>query len=310
MASRQFSFGNALSHWSNTQGPGGFVWKYALAYGLVSILMIALMFAVAAGPFLRLMTLASQSPGGEISDAAALSVLQGLLPVLLRAIPVGILFWVVFEGALQRRYMRDEGFSIKLGGDEGRLFVVGLLWIVTLIGLYLALAIGVGVVGGGLVGMAMGESAAFAIIPLVIAGFAAFVWVIVRLSPASAMTVRDRKITFTSAFAASKGRFWSMFFAFIIMAIIAYIVSLLLQLILMAVIGGAIAANPGFMDGPDTPDAVLSALMSPVVLLPAALAYFVMLGFQAIVQFAWAGIPALAAKTDPNWSGEQADVFS
>jgi hypothetical protein len=205
--------------------------------------------------------------------------------------------------------MRDEGFSLRIGGDEGRLFVVGLLWILTLFGLYLAIAIVVGVVGGGLAA-AMGETGALLIIPLVIAGIGLFVWVVVRLSPASAMTVRDRKITFTSAFQASKGRFWQMFFAFIIMAIIAYIVSIVLQLVLAGVIGGALMTNPAMMSGAQDPEAMMAALFSPATLVIAGLVYFVMSAINGIIQFAWAGIPALAAKTDPNWTGLQADTFA
>lgn len=308
MPPREFSFGNALSHWSNSQGPSGFIWKYALAYGLATLAIAAVFVAIAGGAVMQLMTLSMQAPGGEISDAEALAVLGRLVPVFLLAIPLAILFWVVFEGALQRRYMRDEGFSLKIGGDEGRLFVVGLLWVLTLFGLYLGIAIVFGLVGAGL-GLALGDAGMIILIPLVIAGVALFVWVIVRLSPASAMTVRDRKITFTSAFRASKGRFWQMFFAFIIMAIIAYIVSIVLQLVLGMMVGGALMSNPDIMSGTSDPEALMAALFSPGTLIGAAVAYFVMSAINGIVQFAWAGIPALAAKTDPEWTGGQADVF-
>ncbi len=308
MPPREFSFGNALSHWSNTQGPGGFIWKYALAYGLATLAFVGGFLWVAGSAFMRLMALSMQSPGGEISDAEALGVLGSLVPLFLLAIPLGILFWVIFEGALQRRYMRDEGFSLRIGGDEGRLFVVGLLWLLTFIGLYLGIVIVIGIVGGGL-GVAIGEAAVFILIPLIIAGLALFAWVVVRLSPASAMTVRDRKITFISAFGVSKGRFWAMFFAFIIMAIVAYIVSLVLQLILGMMIGGALMTNPAIMNGTDDPEALMAALFSPATLVSAAFVYFVMSAVNGIIQFAWAGIPALAAKTDPAWTGGQADVF-
>jgi len=309
MPTREFSFGNALSHWSNTQGPGGFLWKYALAYGLATVAFLGVFLLLAGGAIMQFVSMSAQAPGGTVSDQEALRMLGSLVPVFLLAIPLGILFWVVFEGALQRRYIRDEGFSLRISGDEGRLFVVGLLWILTLIGLYLAIAIVVGAVGGGLAA-ALGESAVFIVIPLVIAGVAGFVWVVVRLSPASAMTIRDRKITFTSAFQASKGRFWQMFFAFIIMAIIAYIVSLVLQLILGAMIGGAMMTNPAIMNGTGDPEAMMAALFSPSTLVMAGFVYFVMSAVQGLIQFAWAGIPALAAKTDPHWTSGQADVFA
>ena len=28
---QQFSFANAMTHWKKTEGPKGFLWKYALA---------------------------------------------------------------------------------------------------------------------------------------------------------------------------------------------------------------------------------------------------------------------------------------
>ncbi len=309
MAQQDFSFGNALSHWTKTEGPGGYIWKHAVAFGLLTVIMIAAWFYFAGGAFFEYINAAERmSTGGNPQDV--MDAGMGLLLPSLLLIPFGLLFWAMFEGAQQRRYMRGDGFSLKIGADEGRLIVVGLLWILTMVGLYIAIAV---VVGGvlGVVFAASGDgggAAALALIPVILLVYGVLIFFIVRLSPAGALTVRDRAIRFTSAWNVTRGRFWPMFFAFLVMFVIVLVVSLLLQLVLGVAMFGAMAANPDLASGNADPDQVMSILFSPATFVIMAGIYFVMTAIQAVIQFAFAGIPALAAKTDPNWSGDGSAV--
>lgn len=296
--SGKFTFDGALMHFARVKGPGGFIWKYAVAYGLATVLLFGVMILAVGGPFLRLMELSAASSTGQIDEEAAAAAMMSLIPLCLLAIPLGIGFWAVFESAVQRRYVRQEGFSLKFGGDEGRLLVIGLLWILTIFVLYLGVAIVAGVLIGA-AGLALGEAAALIAIPVVIAAICAFLWVLVRLSPASAMTIRDRQIVFPSAFSASKGRFWPMFGAFVVIALVAIVVSLITQVLMGGVMGGALAANPAALESGD----IGAMFTNPVLLIGILLATFVSYALNAVVQFAFAGIAAKAALTDPNWEG-------
>ncbi|MEO0784398.1 MAG: hypothetical protein AAFY10_01780 [Pseudomonadota bacterium] len=307
-----FSFGNALTHWTKTQGPVGFVWKYALAYGVVAALIAMAAIFLIGGPLINYVQLITEiEQNGVIDEQEVLTAMAGFFLPMLLFIPIGILFWVIFEGALQRRYMRDEGFSLRLGADEGRLFVVGIIWIAFIMALYFGFAILVGIVVALSAFALQGAPEAVAVISVIlflILGVA-ILYFVVRFSPAAALTVRDRAIRFSSAWGATRGRVWPMFFAFVIMAILAYILSTVLQLVMFGVIGGTLSASGlDFTDPNANVDDVLAVLLSPVTLGIGGLVYLIMTAFQAVLQFAWAGIPALAAKTDPNWSGGTSSV--
>lgn len=307
---QQFSFANALTHWTKTEGPKGFLWKYALAYGVVSVLIIVGMLFLLGRPFVEYMQIATEiEQTGTVDETALLSAMGALFLPALLFIPIGILFWVAFEGALQRRYMRAEGFSLRIGADEGRLIVVGLIWFGLFLALYFGLAIVVGIVAAAAAMALQGnpEIVALIMIPLFLLILVALLYFVVRFSPASALTVRDRAIRFSSAWGATRGRVWPMVFAFLIMLVAAYILSTVLQLVMFGLVGGVVATSG--LDFTDTePEAIMAVLLSPVTLGVAGLVYLVMTAFQALIQFAWAGIPALAAKTDPNWTGATSGV--
>lgn len=302
---QQFSFANAMTHWTRTEGPKGFLWKYALAYGVVSVLIIVGILFLLGRPFVEYMQIATEmEQTGTVDEAALLSAMGALFLPALLFIPIGILFWVAFEGALQRRYMHGESFSLRIGADEGRLFVVGLFWFGLFLALYFGLAIVVGIVAAGAAMALQGnpEIVVVIMIPLFLLILVALLYFVVRFSPASALTVRDRAIRFSSAWGATRGRVWPMVFAFLIMLVAAYILSTVLQLVMFGVVGGVVATSG--IDFTDTdPKAIMAVLLSPVTFGIAGLVYLVMTAFQALIQFAWAGIPALAAKTDPNWIG-------
>lgn len=296
MALQTFSFGDALSHFTKTEGPGGFVWKYALTYAVASILLAALGYFIM-GPAMFLMNM-------DPDYAATLDQGYIVRMVAYYAISVvgGILIWVMLESAAQRRYQHGEGFSLRLGGDEGRVFVVGLLWLLTIIGIYIA---GLVVIGGlsFVLVQAMGQSAMWliALLSLVYVGFV--IWLLVRLSPASAMTVRDRKIHFFGAFRATKNRFWPLFFAFFVMMLIALAVIFLIYMVIGGVMVGVLLSSSAASSGAADPAALIEAFLNPVGLVAVTLMGLAVYFVFGVIQFAFVGIPALAAKTDPSWSG-------
>lgn len=62
------------------------------------------------------------------------SIMSSVLIFLL-----GIQLWMVFETASLRRYMRADGFRLRVGAEEWRVLVVGLIWFGLLIAAYIGL---------------------------------------------------------------------------------------------------------------------------------------------------------------------------
>lgn len=299
MASK-FSFDNAAFHFARTDGPRGFLWKFLLAYILLGAVLNILNFGLQFVLFGGINGLQDSLISGNASFA-----MIGIY--YLFAMVAGVSFWAVFESQVQRRYVRDEGFSLQLGADELRIVGVALLWILFFIAGYVVSILAV----MGLmmpVSQLMGSSAGFAGLWM-FAVFAAiscvWIWVTVKLSAASALTIRDRKVKFIDSWAATEGRFWPLFGAYLALSLFFFIAYLILAAVFFGlVLGGGL----NFSD----PTAI-AALMTPQGIgLSFIVITFVMMIFQGIGLYVWSGPAALAAKTDPRGGGaiNIADEFS
>ena len=214
-------------------------------------------------------------------------------------------FWSMMECAVLRRYVREEGFRIGWGSDEWRMLAVGLIWFTAFIVAYIAVILGTVILVMPLGAIAQDNPALIGLWMFIVILAMGLVWAFfaVKLSPAGAMTIRDQKIVFFDAWGASKGRFWPMLGAYVILALILYVVIVVLYMIGAFAMMGAAMSGMDLSSGEADPDAVLAAFSSPAVWIPLALLYFIMLVYQGFWQYAWAGIPALAAKTDPRTGG-------
>ncbi len=299
---KNFSFDNAAFHFMRTDGPGGFLLKFLIAYLLVSAVFTALNFGIQAMLFGSLNGLAEQMASGRLAPGQFGAI--GLYYLLLMAI--GAVFWAVFEASVQRRYVLDADFSIRFGGDELRLLVVGLLWLLFFIAAYIGL--------GMLMVIAVAPIAAtnanpgFAgliIFPLTIGGLIIWAWLATKLSAASALTIRDQKIKFIDSWGATRGRFWPLFGAYLILAIIVLFIYFALMGVLLAAVFGA-----GLSFSDPTALAMMSNPQSMGVMF--IVFFLIMSGVQALFLYIWAGPAALIAKTDPRGGGmpNVADEFA
>lgn len=294
-----FTFSNALLHLFKTEGPKGFVWKFALAYGLVSTLIYALMMWSFA-PLFSVMLSPDIIDNPEAADAAFLGNIGSIVSGYAIATIGGLLLWVLFEAASQRRYMRGEGLSLRLGADEGRLFVVGLIFFGVFLASYLGFALIVGLVFA--VAATAGDSGVgvgiLLMIILIIGYFIGFIFLMVRLSPAASLTIRDRRIRFQSAWRVSRGKGWVIFGSWVLLYIIMYAILLVAYLILIVIAIAAMA--PAFSNGED-PSAAFGAMLSPVALVGLFVVGFLFASLIGVFLHAFGGPAALAAKTDPEW---------
>lgn len=305
----EFNFGNAVTHFLHTGGPRGFILKFVLIYAVLGVLLQGIS-AWLQWPVYEIY-LRVFADGGDIypymDEINRASMQSNLIAVLL--MPFSLLLWIVFEGASQRRYMRSEPFRLAIGADEGRLAIVALIWIALMIGAYiglfiiLAIFIGIGALAFG------GWGGAILAIVGVIAGFCVMLWFFARLSPAAAMTIRDRQIRFFEAWRVTRGKGGVLFTTYLVLLLGMMVVTLVGY---AAIFGaGFLAMMPAIREGRS--DDLSALATNPLFLISAGAVSLALFGLYALFVHVFGGPAALAAKTDPEWNGEGAgtvDTFS
>ena len=306
----EFNFSNALMHIARTDAPRGFLPKFALSYLLAAILLGGLSLIVMR-PLIELyvgLFTAMGSGALDANDDAAvgqymldnmdgLTQTMGLAFLLLLPCTLGI--WAVFEASIQRFYVRKDTFRLRLGNDEWRLMAVGLvvyllLFVVLFISI-IPMAIVVGIAGAT-------GSPSIAILGVVIGYIvmlAILFWYIVKVSAASALTIRDEQVRIFESFRVTKGRFWPIFFAFLIIWFGMYILQ---STIYGMGIFAVIAQFSELLSGGADPqlEEVMAQLQAPAVLGTMAV-FFVLLSLSYGLSMILMGGPgALAALNDPD----------
>ena len=211
MTGDSISLKGATTHFLHSQGPRGFLLRFVLVYAVLTLVLQGVGVWTQA-PVYELYLRAIAGNDGDITpyadELSARSFRANIGALIL--LPFSLALWVLFEAASQRRYLRAEGFSLKLGADEGRLAVVGLIWFALLIAGYLALVLGA-VIPGVIVGLAVG-AAAGALLGggIFLIGLVAALYLFARLSPAAPLTIRDRQIRFFESWNLTRGHGWSL----------------------------------------------------------------------------------------------------
>lgn len=304
-----FEFGNALFHIFRTGGPKGFIWKFALSYGVGGTLLYLILFWSWMPLFSVMMSPELYDDPNMMNDAM-MGQIGRILVGYAFALVGGLVLWAAFEAASQRRYMRGEGFNLRLGADEGRLLVVALAFFGLFLASYVFFAVLMAVVMGIVLASAGSDGGGFAALlmfPLMLAYFAAFLILAVRFSPAAALTIRDRKIRITSAWRVSRGKAWTIFGSWVLLYVLMYVVMIVIYLIIFAIAFAAIM--PAMMNaqanGAD-PAEVMAALLSPAAMTAVMIGLFLLCSAMAVCLHAFDGPAALAAKNDPDWTDTEA----
>jgi len=225
------------------------------------------------------------------------------LPLMLIGVG-GWVIWAMVEAALFRRIMgtnSDGLFPWRLGRDELRVMfcrlIVGFAGGAVFFLLYFVLAI---VIVSAAAGGAQ-SGALEAIIGLIgffgiLAAIGLFFFVIIRLSPASALSISEDRFALGEVWPVTKGRFWPIFGSYAVISIAGIVASQVLQLVLMfALMGGFLSMIPEFEAMEDMPaDEALTKTMEiisePSVLVGAAIGLVLYYVFQAIWYMHFAGV--------------------
>ncbi|GEM_PF-3809686 len=316
-----YNFGRSLA-FPFMSGPGsaGFVIKSAILYSLVSTVLMALFGKMLIGPVVEFIQLAEQidAANGEppTEEVFKLFSLMGRMvwPFLL----VSLLSWFVLaiiEGAFYRRVFREEFKSMpwRFGRDEVLVMLSQLVYFLIFFGvillfyIFLAIVIGLGAVIGGGGGALAGIFLFLGIIALIVGS----IWIGIRLSPITPLSVVRGRLALGEAWRVTKGRFWLVFASFVVVFVIAYIVSLIVQLILQKAVLGAIMPsmdalqNMSDSDPGEAINKVISILMQPGNLTAMALAFFLYMVVQGVLRLVYAGIVANATDIYLREQGEK-----
>lgn len=203
------------------------VWPaWAIVSLAISILSVVVM-VLLAGPALMEVQEITQA---ATPDPDALVAAYGrMVPALLLMLPVGLVGYAVLYAAASRIVLRpaDRGFGwMKLGGDEVRQGLALLLVFLILTGVYLVAALGAGlfIALGAMVNPALGVLVGLL---AVFAALGVVIYVAVRLSLVSPAAFATGRIDIRGAWRLTKGRFGSLFGAYLLASVLGIIVSVL-----------------------------------------------------------------------------------
>ncbi|MFN7163177.1 MAG: hypothetical protein ACK4P2_00010 [Hyphomonas sp.] len=309
-----FSFERALSYPFTAPHLGSFPWLFGAAYAAALIAMLAVIGLFGWRDFAAwVQAIEALEAAGEPSPADVIGLIfGGMSPVLTWGAVAGLgswVIWAMFETASQRRYIFGRRFSLGFGADELRMMVVGLLWGLMGFVIFFLPVILIFFSTFGLILSAEFEADPEAAAPQIIATvFGMFglmvllgplyIFFATRLAPCFGMTLKEGRIVFFDAWGASRGRFWPIFGAYVILVICAGMISQVISGVMQVMMMPALMAIPS--DAGASMEDVQAVLLSPGFLIPMGLLYFLMFFMQGLTQHVAGAPAALAARHDPR----------
>jgi hypothetical protein len=215
---------------------------WAGAQLILSIVLGAAVVAMMGPTLVQLQGFGRQQPSDPTQAMAALA---GIAPLLALALPVGLIINGVVYSTVARAALQpnDEGMGyIRFGGDELRQMLLMLLWFVVAICAEIVGFIVVFV--PTLILTLISKPLAALGILIGLAVFAALIYGFVRLSLSSAMTFDRKRVELFGSWTLTKGQFWKIFGAYLLVVGLALVIT-----ILVGIISAAVAAVLGGIGG-------------------------------------------------------------
>lgn len=281
--------------------------RATLAYLVLRIVLAGAFFAVTWQSWGTILiwyaeTIRNVSTGGEPA-APPLEVFAAVAPWAALSGIIGLVVFAAFEAACLRWMVRNEpggALGVSFGPDTWRVFAIYWMWlalglvvIVGVIAFYVALRALAGVHQAlQLVTMLIG-----ALAPLGLIGFV--IWACVRLSPAAAATVANRKLTFFGASGFTRGAFWPLLGAFVLVLVGYYVAATILDAILRIPFASALmpAWQRLVVDGGSPADfmaALQQTFAQPIFIGFGVLYAMALTSLACVLSIAWFGVNARA----------------
>lgn len=319
---RGFTFERALSWPFTAPHAASFPWIFGAAYAAAMILTFGLIGWLSAGDvtaWINGIEVIDETVDPDAQFGAVMSSFGRLVPWMALTALASWVLWAMFETASQRRYIWGKGFSLGFGADELRMMAVGFCW--SLVGFLLMALPALLIMGSAIGAMVSGTASSRQIETMMFGAMAGvfglmllilplYVFFATRLAPCFSLTVMQKRFRFLDAWNVSRGRFWPILGAYVILAIagsiIAQVISGIAQMIIM----------PGminFAQAAETGADIRGLILSPQFIAPLGLYGFIILFLQGLLQHIVGGPAAFATRHDPRGGVEEAgriDVFS
>ena len=285
------------------QRPGEVI-RLAVWQVLLYAVLIGLIFAAYWPLFTLLITSAVE--GVEPSEQAVLASLGAVWLGASISLVGGILVSLMIQGAWLRLLTHGEtkpGVPFRLGGDEGRLFGVNLVFVIF------------NVVGWGLIAVVISVFSAGAAIgadhhpmtllitsPLIaiaiLAAILVSVFIMVRFAAAPAMTVNTRRFVLLRSFDATRGVWGWMLLSYLGVMAMAMLGATIVSLFQTIAVLFAVSDLAGMASSLNSmgPGEVLAELAgNPFVIVALMVSLLLQVLFQVFIEASWHGVGAYAA---------------
>lgn len=299
-----FDFGQAITQMFRSPDGGRFAFRLVFSTGLVMGIIYVVAGFLMAGPYLSMLSnMDATDPDAMFSSFGAL--VPGYLLMLIGFMVV----MAMGEGALHRKLLRGEDggmFPLRLGRDELRIFCISWgVWILSFLAFFFAILI-IALLGG-LTAVAVPVLGMIIIGLGYFAGFVVWIFIAIRLAPASALSVNQDRWHLLAAKKITKHRFWSLFLAYLVVGVGGYILNYLLTLIgMFAIIGDgsmflASGGAAGSGNGSDIAASLAAKFSNPLVLILAVIGAMVYTMMTTLWLLSMSGIGTYAVSW---WKGD------
>ncbi len=312
----QFSWGIVMTQALNAtffafrnRGRGGVLTMMTIAYMVLALIVSGGFFALNFQGFIDYMAWAGSLSQVDANDPNAVYAMTppasvvALMPSYLLVMFLTYLLLAAFEAGALRWMIRGETeglFGLSLGADTWRVWSGYWLWLIFFMLGYLGFIIfmliagGLGVAFAGAAGGSAGGAMAALLIALaMIVYMIAWLYFAVRLAPASAASVGRKRFSFFDAWKVTKGRFWALFGAYLLLFVIFIVAYIIVALILGVALGFSLASQANQID-PNDPAAVFGLFASPGPLAALIVTIVVMTAASLLVYVGMWGINARA----------------
>lgn len=259
---------------------------WGLVYLVVSVVSSVLMVAVA-GP--ALMALQNYQSAPDADPMAVFGHLSALVPVYIVAGVLGLIASAIVQCAVFRSQLQPEAgglASLKLGGDEFRQILVGILWALAFVLFYIvfgiALAILIGIIS--MVGQFSEILAGILIFVLVVGSIVTFLYIVSRWSLVMVQSFAEKKINIFGSFKLTQGQGWKLLGGYLLLGLVMIVIMIIVYSLVFALVVGTSGGWMQAITQMSRPDmSSVAALMTPVFFAQTIVSSLLMGGFYALI---------------------------